>query len=400
MNPIPRQSALAAALRTRLEANASGFDKLLPARSLQPVEKSNLLRDVIPAGKGRVETEEYLRRVRRGQDCGMKSLLMLLNRHKGKTCCIVGGGPSLQTSVGELRRMAKRGAIIIGVNKSHDWLLQRGLPCHYAVLLDPKEWVADYIDLALVDRARKGKRFVEPSYLIASQCHDAVIEKFLHHERAFMWHAGAGLGESEILKTEYKSALWVSIAGASVVGLRAVGVANGLGLSDIHLFGIDGSARMPSERDARRIYDALLAAGLAREGAPTFAEIMGMVFGIAARKTKALPASVQDVLKKHLYSYAKPNIDATWKGFTVDLNSGWSRQFMSNHHMARAVYEFEDSMRDWDRQIIEGRMTPFSVRVHGDPELSATAMVAAAMGVHADEFENEKYGKPPVKRAA
>ena len=106
------------------------------------------LRDVIPPDKGRVDTSEYLVRVRRGQTFGMQSLLKLINCERSRDwrkpsiICIVGGGPSLADEVGALRRLIKRGAKVMAVNKSHDWLLKRGLPCDYAALLDPKEWVA------------------------------------------------------------------------------------------------------------------------------------------------------------------------------------------------------------------------------------------------------------------
>jgi hypothetical protein len=324
-----------------------------------PLPQPRDLRDVITPGRGRVDTSEYLARVRRGQQSVMPSLLQLVNReHSGdwrkpSTVCIVGGGPSLLESVGALRRLIKRGAKVLAVNKSHDWLLKRGLRCDYAALLDPKDWVAGYIDLDLAaakDTRRKAGRFwADPTYLIASQCHDATLAKFKHHPRAYLWHAAAGVGESEILRGEFPGEMWVNVAGASVIGLRAVGLAHGLGFRAIHLFGIDGSMKPPTATD----------------GAPA------------------------------LYAYAKPHIDPTWNPFEVKLNSGWRRAFLSNQHMARSVYEFEDSMKDWDAQIQAGRMAPFCLRVHGDPAHAAIAMVAAGMGVHAEAHENAKYGAPP-----
>lgn len=335
----------------------------IPPQPLVRPKGPRNLREIVPAGKGRVSKSEYLARIRRGQTFGMQSLLNLVNtEHSGdwqrpSTVCIVGGGPSLQDEVGALRRLAKRGAKVFAVNKSHDWLLKRGLPCHYAALLDPKDWVAGYIDLDLARskaaRQRAGKLWVDPRYLIASQCHDDTLNKFKTHPNAYMWHAAAGLGESEMLQDEFPNEPWCNIAGASVIGLRAIGLAHGLGFRKMHLFGLDGSAR-PDE------------------------------------KTKNL----------NLYAYEKPRIDKTWTRFEVKLNSGWARSFISNHHMARSVYEFEDFMKDWDEQIRTLRLEPFNVAVHGNPEHSAIAMVAAGMGVHADAFENEKYGKPPQMRAA
>jgi hypothetical protein len=214
----------------------------------------------------------------------------------------------LVKEVGELRRLVKRGAKVIAVNKSHDWLLKRGIPCDYAVLLDPKDWVADYVDLKLAGakatRRVCGRYWAAPKYLIASQCHERVIAKFVGRQDAYLWHAAAGLGESDVLKEEFAGEMWASIAGASVVGLRAIGLAHGLGFRMMHLFGIDGSMKPPQGGEAPK-----------------------------------------------LYAYDKPHVDPTWHPFEVKLKTGWSRVFLSNHHMARSVYEFEDAMREWDKQI-------------------------------------------------
>ncbi len=152
-----------------------------PAFALRYPHKLRNLREVIPAGKGRVNAGEYLARVRRGQLSGMNSLALLVNSEtsgdwrRPAEVCIAGGGPSLADEVGALRHLIKRGAKVIAVNKSHDWLLQRGLRCDYAVLLDPKEWVADYIDLRLATdksiQRRSGKFWISPKYLCASSDH-------------------------------------------------------------------------------------------------------------------------------------------------------------------------------------------------------------------------------------
>jgi len=203
---------------------------LSPALSLGALEtppRAGELRNAIPSGKGRIDTAEYLARVRRGQTCGMASFLHLASVEHSRdwqrpaVCAVIGGGPSLADELPALRRLIARGAKTIAVNKSHDWLLLRNLPCHYAVLLDPKDWVAGYIDLDLAARKRaealrSGKfdkaararvadplRWAETRFLIASQCHDDVIAKFKDQPHAYMWHAAAGLGESEILKTEF-----------------------------------------------------------------------------------------------------------------------------------------------------------------------------------------------------
>lgn len=99
----------------------------------RPSDAPRELREVIPAGRGRIDRAEYIARIRRAQRSGMQSLMKLLgSEHSGEferpsVVCIVGGGPSLCDEVAVLRRMIKHGAKVLAVNKSHDWLLRRAL---------------------------------------------------------------------------------------------------------------------------------------------------------------------------------------------------------------------------------------------------------------------------------
>lgn len=374
---------------------------------LEPSARRNL-RDVIPAGKGRFsDNSEYLDRIRSRQKLGMKSALRLMNSEhsydieKPSTLCVVGGGPSLADNLAELRHLIHRGAKVIAVNKTHDWLIKRGIPVHYATLLDPKDWVAGYIDPELkaskAIRKRAGKYWADTKYLIASQCHDDVLARFKGRRDAYLYHAAAGLGESQILNSEFANKEWICIAGGSVVGLRAICLGYGLGFRKFHTFGLDGSAKLPTDAELKTIFAALVEAKdveWLKDRPPTRDEILEILFTFVKRRL-LLPERANAILRKYLYSYAKPHIDNTWSAYTADLKSGWSRSFISNHHMARSVYEFEDSMKHWDRAIQAGQMEPFNVYVHGDPEQSAIALVAAGMGIHANKAENEKYGKPP-----
>lgn len=369
--------------------------------------RSRLLRDVIPAGKGRFSkgeagTQEYLDRIRRGQRAGFKSFAQICNSESG-VVCIVGGGPTLQDEVGALRRLIKRGAKTIAVNKSHDWLVKRGLPCHYAALLDPKEWVKDYITLNYSkDTKRKaGKLWADPKYLIASQCHDAVLDKFKPERNAYLWHAGAGLGEAELLKQEFAGEEHAYVPGASVIGIRAGWLAYALGFREIHFFGIDGSAKLPDPRSLKQIFGHFVKVGLytwKEPRDPTTDEMVFVLMALAKARAK-MPQEVNDIIAKHLYSYGKPVIDPTWSGYTAKLSSGWQRHYLSNHHMARSVYEFEDQVKEWERLMKTGKIQPFQVFVHGNPEHSAIGIVAAGMGIHADPEINEMYGKPPKERS-
>lgn len=309
------------------------------------------LRNAIPKGRGRIKPEEYLARVRRSMHMGFTPMTRLVQPpcEYGRTVCVVGGGPSLRKSAYWLRKMVNQGAHVMACNKSHDWCLNNGIPVHYSVLIDPKEWVADYVDPTLAER----KGFAPANFLIASQCHDKTLAKFRDVPTAYLWHAAAGLGEGDMLVSEFNKTggwEWAMIPGPSVVGLRCVYILTGFRAANVVLFGIDGSA-VPS-------------------------------------KTQ----SIEGKTKLDLYAYEKPFVDETWHEFDIGTSTGHKRTFVANHHMARSVYEFEDMVLFFDKQIRAGKVPPFNLRVHGDPETSAIAFLAAAkFGIHANPNENARF---------
>lgn len=310
------------------------------------VNQDESLRNVIKAGKGRIPPEEFIERCRRAQKLGLPSLHEIRG-HESGIVAICGGGPSLLANIPRLRALrVVHKADIIGVNKTPDWLESGGLKdgkkqfnpflVKYGILLDPKDWVADYIT------PKPGRR-----YLLASQVADRTFEKFKKYE-AYLWHAEAKIGEVEMLKKEFAHEEWCVLPGASVVGLRAVFCALFLGYREIHLFGIDAAGTPPT-----------------------------------------------DTSDGKLYSYDKPHIDETFGWYTVKPTTGWEKDYWANHHMARSAYEFEDMIKSLHRGIQEERIPPFKLRVHGDPDLSAVAFLAATYGIHADQKMNDKYGKSP-----
>lgn len=312
---------------------------------------SNQLRDVIKPGKGRIPPEEYIDRCRQAQRRGLPSL-HAIRGHESGIVAICGGGPSLLANIPRLRALRSvHKADIIGVNKTPDWLESGGLKdgkqqfgpfkCKYGILLDPKDWVADYIT------PKPDRR-----YLLASQVHDKTFERFKNYE-AYLWHAEARIGEVEMLKNEFPNDEWCALPGPSVVGLRAVFCALFLGYREIHLFGIDAAGTPPTETDPGK-----------------------------------------------LYSYDKPYIDETFGWYTVKPTTGWVKDYWANHHMARSAYEFEDMIKSLHRGIQNKHIPPFKLKVHGDPEHSAIAFLAATYGIHAQDKMNDLYGKPPEQVAA
>jgi hypothetical protein len=148
---------------------------------------------------------------------------------RASTWAIVGGGPSAANDVQAIRALKCRGANIVSVNKSHDWLLSHGIVPWGHVLLDPKEWVADYV----------GKPRRDVRYFLASQCHDRTFEA-LRDYPVFLWHAGQDFEEgpepNSYLREKWPRRPWFIVPGGTTVGLRAVQLGQSVG-SNVNLWG-------------------------------------------------------------------------------------------------------------------------------------------------------------------
>lgn len=147
------------------------------------------------------------------------------------TALIVGGGPSLQDSLPNLRMKWQRGGIVFALNGAHDWLIDRGIRPDFHVLLDAR---------------RENSRFVqaprkEVTYLVAAQCHGDVFEA-LAGQHVIVWVACLETAEQEQELGEKFPELPIStIGGGSTVGLKAANLAYLWGFRDIQFYGLDSS---------------------------------------------------------------------------------------------------------------------------------------------------------------
>ena len=132
---------------------------------------------------------------------------------------IVGGGPSLATMLPKLR--AFRGPIM-AAGSVHDYLLEQGIQPDYCVVMDPDPLMAAYLK-------RDGGRC---KYLVASHVAPHVLFA-LEGKAVYLFGAG---GTFELKDFD---PLPVVMVGGRTVGTRAMGVALGLGYTQMHLFGMD-----------------------------------------------------------------------------------------------------------------------------------------------------------------
>jgi hypothetical protein len=279
----------------------------------------------LESGGGRIDRVEVRRRA--GAAMARRLPTSLDCPHTARTWAIVGGGPSIATQVGAIRALKRQGANIVSVNKSHDWLLDQGIVPWGHVLLDPKEWVADY-----VGRPRKDVR-----YFLASQCHDETFNA-LKDFPVFLWHAGQDFDEGAepngYLREKWPRRPWFVVPGGTTVGLRAMQLGHTMGADHFHLFGLDSSR--------------------------------------AAGK---------------MHAYEKPEAPDAESGMLALKFRGKKYLFDTNAHMARQQMDFDKFIEDLPKNRIAGLLREsFTLTVHGEGLLP---FFAAMIGLHADPTCNE-----------
>jgi Protein of unknown function DUF115 len=274
------------------------------------------LNTTLGAVDGRIGLPEYVARVHAAMAAKHASLARHIGVGRGRALIICGGGPSIGdiAKLKAIRALAKKGGKIWAVNKTHDFLLSKGITPWAACLLDPMAWVANYIS--------KPQRGV--LYALASQCHAdvfAALKGYAPH----VWHAGIdapdGTGyPTELLQRDYAGQDWLVIPGPTTVGLRSILVGYALGFRAFHLFGLDSSMR----------------------GA-----------------------------QLHAYAKAKPT-DAPEGWVSLRTKAG-TQKFFTNSHMARQALDFEETTERIAEMVRTKAMAPIRITVHGEgllPELA------------------------------
>jgi hypothetical protein len=139
---------------------------------------------------------------------------------------VVGYGPSLRETVEQVREFK----YIFSCSGSHKFLIERGIVPTWHVEVDPREH-----KVALL-----GAPHPDVVYLPASTCHPAYFDHLVTHGAQIrLWHVFDN--EAEALRT-LPAGEW-ALTGGCDVGLRATVIAAFFGFRDLHVFGLDGSAR-------------------------------------------------------------------------------------------------------------------------------------------------------------
>lgn len=275
------------------------------------------MREALGHGTARLTRAEHIQRaitvVRTRLD---RCASQLANKWRGKTLIVVGSGPSVKHSVEDLRQRIERdrdNVCVMTLNKTHDFLVNgvpkpgrrnrwitRPIVPEFAMLIDPKDWCAEYIT-----------PHPKPLYLLGTGVSPVVWAKMdayrAHGVRPYWFYPCydeqvdpvTGMNDvDEIIQATGTNTICM-IAGGSNVGLRAFAMAGMLGFETVELWG----------------YDSCYGPGsLPREGAFKTSE---------------------------LYAFEKPHIEHNSGDFTIKSRRDGSRFVaIANEAMRRQIVQF------------------------------------------------------------
>lgn len=149
---------------------------------------------------------------------------------------ILGGGPTLNDHVDEIRALREQGVKLICLNGSHDWALDHGLLPSAQIVVDARSFNARFTRRPALPQPEIG--YAGCRYMFASQCDPAVFDG-IPPEQVLLWHTTAEMVR-DVLDEQYGDReTWWGIPGGSTVLLRAIPLLRMLGFKRFHLFGCD-----------------------------------------------------------------------------------------------------------------------------------------------------------------
>jgi len=143
---------------------------------------------------------------------------------------IVGGGPSINDCLYELRDQVWEGHKVVAVNGSYQWLIEHNIKPNAMIIIDGREF---------------NKRFLtEPvpgcKYFISSQCHPKTFERAMEiGEEVFIWHSINEPGPDNKFIFDYYLNNVSQIVGGTTVMTRAFWVMHILGFKFFDVYGMD-----------------------------------------------------------------------------------------------------------------------------------------------------------------
>lgn len=252
---------------------------------------------------------------------------------------IVGGGPTVNEHVDEIKQKRAEGVKLVTLNNAYNWALDHGLTPSATVVVDSRPFNARFVK-PVVDGCK---------YLVASQCDPSVFEG-LPRDRTLIWHTSAPFIK-DILDEAYP--LWYGITGGSTALLRAIPLMRSLGFKRFHLYGCDSCVKMGTPDDP--------------------------IGGMSVTGVSALAAG-ESVGQHH--AYPQPENDNEGRVYAVNVGG---RTFWCKAWMVSQAQEFINLVHMLGDQ--------FELEVHGDGLLRHILVTGAKM---IDEMDAEQAVEPVV----
>lgn len=148
------------------------------------------------------------------------------------SCILVGGGPSMASSLLAIRRHAARSnSRVIAFNDAITYLMTRGVPVWGTVFMEVAPWRPDF--MAQVPLGLK--------YLVASEAHPTVYDTLLDAGAdVLQWHAMEGIGEDKLIGDKFDGAVPLVPGGVTAL-TRAFFLGHAMGFRRFEVFGADSS---------------------------------------------------------------------------------------------------------------------------------------------------------------
>ena len=185
--------------------------------------------------KMNVNTDVIYKHIRTNLGKGLKRL-QPHDESADQKVIVLGGSPSLNDYVDEIKEHKKNGAKIVTMNGTYAWAKEHDLWPVTQFVIDAREF---------------NTRFVDPVddkniYIIASQCHPDLLDK-LPKDRTYISSCNLDPGSieiyNELLGDMYDFDGWFPIPGGSTVMLRCLPALQMIGFRDIEIYGFDSCFR-------------------------------------------------------------------------------------------------------------------------------------------------------------
>lgn len=151
-------------------------------------------------------------------------------RHQEGPAILVGGGPSLADTWGQIKYQQFRKGTVFALNGAHDWLIEHDIIPDYHILLDSRPGNSGFVS--------KPHRRVR--YLVSAFCHPSVFEA-LEGYRVMLWmNDMEGVRPMVERITDRPVCL---VGGGATVGMKAMFMVYLMGFKKLHFHGFDSSYR-------------------------------------------------------------------------------------------------------------------------------------------------------------